>query len=75
MIDTRDSISQVREGIIKDAYMFKESGSLAGWIGSLITPKDKVLIFSVTEDKAQEVVRRVVRIGYKCLGYNKFTLQ
>lgn len=75
MIDTRSNVEDLKKGYIKGAYLFFEGGMLAGWIGSIISPKTGLLLFTDSSDKAEELIRRILRIGYHVIGYNGFTIE
>ena len=74
VVDTRSSVEDLKKGYIKGAYLFFEGGSLAGWVGSILEPKTSVLLFTDSEEKAEELIRRVLRVGYHVAGYNGFTI-
>lgn len=47
---------------------------LANWIGAIISPNSALLLFASNKDRADEAIRRIIRIGYQVLGYNGFTI-
>eukprot|EP00043_Microstomoeca_roanoka_P007075 m.68479 g.68479 ORF g.68479 m.68479 type:complete len:497 (-) comp13682_c0_seq9:83-1573(-) len=83
VLDTRDATSFARAHIegsvnipigqgggVRLAY---EDGNFAIWVGTLIPPKTKILLIA-PNDKEQEVLERLGRIGYTCqvIGLLKF---
>lgn len=47
---------------------------LANWTGAIVSPKTSLLIFALNKTKADDAIRRLLRIGYRILGHNGFTI-
>jgi uncharacterized protein (DUF342 family) len=64
----------LREGIIKDSLCIGFDGAFANWVGSLISPTDKLILIG-TEEQAKESITRLIRIGYiNIIGHANFPI-
>lgn len=52
-----------------------ENGTMATWVGSLISPETPILLLCENKEKAKDSVERLLRIGYfNIKGYNGFDI-
>lgn len=52
-----------------------EKGTMATWVGSLISPETPILLLCENKEKAKDSVERLLRIGYfNIKGYNGFDI-
>ena len=63
IIDVR-SKAEVSKGMIDGAINVDFDGSFASWLGTLFSPKGRFVIYSNSEENAQETIKRMLRIGY-----------
>ncbi len=60
------------KGFIPGSVFIGLDGQFAVWVGALITDLKQRIILVVDEDKAEEAVMRLARVGYdNCVGYLK----
>lgn len=71
VLDTRNRESFVKEFIPNSIYIGID-GDFAPWVGALITDLAQPIILVADEDRVEEVVTRLSRVGYdNTLGYLK----
>ncbi len=71
IIDTR-SADKFREGFIPNSIFIGIDGSFANWVGTLIPDVQQPILLVSEEDRIEEVVTRLSRVGYdNTQGYLK----
>ncbi|MEM6343930.1 MAG: MBL fold metallo-hydrolase [Bacteroidota bacterium] len=71
ILDTRDK-DQFREGFIPNSIFIGIDGSFATWVGTLIPDVKQELLIVADEDRVEEVITRLARVGYdNAKGYLK----
>ena len=71
ILDTR-SVDSFRKGYIPNSIFIGIDGSFATWVGTLIPDVKQPLLIVADEDKIEEVVTRLARVGYdNSKGYLK----
>lgn len=74
IIDVRP-LAELKNGIIKNSICVAFDGGFANWIGTLLDPKDKLILFG-TDEQAEVSIKRLLRIGYiNVIGHANFSLQ
>ncbi len=74
VIDVRDRAS-MSQRMISDAIAISHEGAFATWVGTLLKPKTRYLIYANEEEVALDSIRRMLRIGYiNIVGYATFDL-
>jgi hydroxyacylglutathione hydrolase len=69
ILDTRDP-QEFAAGFIPHAINIGLGGQFAPWVGALITDLKQPLLLVVEEDKAEEAITRLARVGYDyTIGY------
>jgi len=69
IIDTRHQ-SVFVQGFIPNAIFVGIKGSFAPWVGAVVPSVNQPILIVADEDKVDEVVMRLARVGYdNCLGY------
>lgn len=69
IIDTR-SKDEFRKGFIPNSIFIGIDGSFATWVGTLIPDVKQELLIVADEDKIEEVITRLARVGYdNAIGY------
>ncbi|ADB42136.1 MBL fold metallo-hydrolase [Spirosoma linguale] len=69
ILDVRDA-SVFAKGFIPNAINIGLEGQFAGWVGTLIPDLKQPILLVVPEDKTEEAVLRLARVGYdNCIGY------
>lgn len=75
VLDTR-AAQVFAKGFIPNAVNIGIDGSFAPWVGALIPGVDQPLLIVAAEGRAEEVVKRLARVGYDhALGYLKGGIQ
>lgn len=76
VLDTRAGKAFKSEGTIPGAWYIGIDGGFAPWVGALIKDIDQKIILLADEDRVEEVVTRLSRVGYDgALGYLKGGLE
>ncbi len=71
ILDTRDK-DQFREGFIPNSIFIGIDGSFATWVGTLIPDVKQELLIVAEDDRVEEVITRLARVGYdNAKGYLK----
>lgn len=71
ILDTR-SKDEFREGFIPNSIFIGIDGSFATWVGTLIPDVKQEILIVADEDKIEEVITRLARVGYdNSIGYLK----
>lgn len=71
ILDTRKP-QVFNKGFIPNSIFIGIDGSFASWVGTLITDIDQPILIVADEGRAEEVVKRLARVGYdNSLGYLK----
>ncbi len=71
VLDTRHE-SVFHEGFIPNSIFIGIDGNFAPWVGALIPDLQQPIVLVCEEDRAEEVVTRLARVGYdNTLGYLK----
>lgn len=70
-----DSRHDLTGGAIKGCLLMTEKGALASWAGLVIPPNTNLILFT-EPDRAQDLIERLLRIGYfNIQGHNNFTIE
>lgn len=73
MLDVRGT-DALREGIIDGSLCIAFDGVFATWVGTLISPKDKLILVG-SEEQVNEAINRLFRIGYiNIIGHANFSI-
>lgn len=73
IIDIRGP-KELDSGIIKGAVCIDFNGGFATWVGTLIDPKEELILYGA-EDTVVEAVKRLLRIGYTNIrGFSNFKI-
>ena len=73
LIDTR-TINDLKDGIIPNSLCIAFDGGFANWVGTLLDPADKLIIFG-NDEQAEQSIKRLLRIGYiNVLGHANFPI-
>ncbi|MGB5700601.1 MBL fold metallo-hydrolase, partial [Muriicola sp.] len=71
IIDTR-SKDDFRKGFIPNSIFIGIDGSFATWVGTMIPDVKQEILLVADEDKVEEVITRLARVGYdNAIGYLK----
>jgi hydroxyacylglutathione hydrolase len=69
ILDTRDP-QEFAKGFIPSSINIGLGGQFAPWVGALITDLQQPLLLIVDQDKAEEAITRLARVGYdSTIGY------
>ena len=61
----------IKDGIIKGSLCIDFQGGFASWVGALLNPKNRYIIYANDEAIAKETIKRLLRIGYTNIdGYS-----
>lgn len=64
IIDTRNE-SEFKKGFRPNSINLMDGGKFETWLGSIISPGEKFYLIVESEEKANELVRRIAKIGYE----------
>lgn len=64
VVDTR-SPRQFKKSHLKNSINIPDGGSFETWLGSVISPEEKFYLVAETEEKREELIARVAKIGYE----------
>lgn len=71
VLDTRNQ-QVFKDGFIPNSIFIGIDGGFAPWVGTLIVDLDQPILIVADEDRVEEVVTRLARVGYdNALGYLK----
>lgn len=71
IIDVRDA-QVFAKGFVPNAINIGLDGQFATWVGTLITDLKQPILLVADEDKENETITRLARVGYdNCIGYLK----
>lgn len=66
----------IKNGIIKGSICIDFQGGFASWVGTLLNPKNRFVIYADDEGKAKETINRLLRIGYTNIdGYSLSSIE
>jgi glyoxylase-like metal-dependent hydrolase (beta-lactamase superfamily II)/rhodanese-related sulfurtransferase len=75
IIDTR-SEDKFREGFIPNSIFIGIDGSFATWVGTLVPDVKQPILLVAEENRIEEVVTRLARVGYdNTIGYLKGSIE
>lgn len=64
VVDTRNP-QQFKKSHLKNSINIPDGGSFETWLGSVISPEEKFYLVAESEEKREELIARVAKIGYE----------
>lgn len=74
ILDVRSN-AELKDGIIKGSIWVGFDGAFANWVGTLLDPSEKFVIYG-KDQTARDSITRLFRIGYiNIIGHANFPMQ